>query len=193
MKQMLFFGLFFVSLIAQPLVADSFFFKEEGIVREGRGSLKEFKSFVFFPFLKMEEKETKNILDLIKKELIQVGLVVETHVFKPNGADLTSFSNPSLQFSIEQLVDKNNKPLPILEAALTVSTSVEILNNQESCSLPIDRFFVYLKKTNDIKKVIQETLPMLLQQFISNYQNANGKDQKPTFIILNFGNQDVGE
>jgi hypothetical protein len=130
----------------------------------------------------MEEKNAHKIIDMINLELEKVALVVKKPVFTPEGADMSAFSNPILQFSIEQLVDQNNHPLPIVQAILSVSAGV-ILKNDEYANLNTNCWSIYLKKTNNVQDVIKETLPALLQKFIEDFQRANSTDQKPTVYI----------
>jgi len=160
-----------------------FFLSSEKIVEEKQGSLKALCSFTFFPTLKMEEKNVGKTIEIIDMELKKVALVVKKPVLTPEGADLDSFSNPTLQFTIEQLVDQNNRPLPVLQAILTVSTVAELGKSNEFASLNINRWSIYLEKTNNIQKVIKKTLPYLLKQFAADFQYANATDQKPTIYI----------
>jgi hypothetical protein len=129
----------------------------------------------------MEEKNVDETIELISQELKKVGLVVVKPILTPEGADLDSFSHPTLQFTIEQLVDQNNKPLPVLQAILSVNTVVEISRSKELLPLDTNQWSIYLEKTNDVQKVIKKTLPVLLKQFITDFQHAN--NQKPTFYI----------
>jgi hypothetical protein len=163
--------------------SDPFFLSSETILKEKQGSLKELCSFVFFPLLKTEEKNAHKIMDMIDLELEKVALVVKKPVLTPEGADMSSFSNPTLQFSIEQLVDQNNHPLPILQAILSVNTGVTLDKNNEYTHLNTNRWFIYLEKTNNVQDVIKKTLPNLLKQFIADFQRENSTDQKPTLYI----------
>lgn len=160
----------------------SFFLSSEKIVQEKQGSLKELRSFNFFPLLKIEKENAKKTIELIDQELKKVGIVVKKPVLTAKGADLDSFSNPTLQFIIEQLVDQNNNPLPVLQAILSVNSTVE-LKTKELSPLSTNRWSIYLEKTNDIEKVIKNTLPQLLKQFIADFQQANANSQKPSFYI----------
>ena len=162
--------------------SDPFFFSSEKLFEEKQGSLKKVHSFTFFPILKMEEKNAHKIINMINQELEKVALVVKKPILTPEGADMSSFSNPTLQFSIEQLVDQNNHPLPIVQAILSVSAGVR-LKNDEYADLNTNRWSIYLKKTNNVQDVIKETLPALLNQFVANFKSANAVDQKPTFYI----------
>jgi hypothetical protein len=160
-----------------------FFLSSEEIVVEKQGSLKELCSFVFLPLLKMEDKNAQKIIDMINLELEKVALVVNKPVLTAEGADMSSFSNPILQFSVEQLVDQNNQPLPTLQAVLSINTGVKLGKRDEYTSLNTNRWSIYLKKMNSVQDVIKETLPALLQQFIADFQSANTADQKPTLYI----------
>jgi hypothetical protein len=160
-----------------------FFLSSEKIVEEKQGSLKELCSFVFFPVLKMEEKNAQKIIDMINLELEKVALVVKKPVLTSEGADMSSFSNPILEFSIEQLVDQNNQPLPTLQAVLSINMGVKLGKSDEYANLNTNRWSVYLKKTNNVQDVIREALPALLQQFIAEFKSANAAGQKPTLYI----------
>jgi hypothetical protein len=50
----------------------------------------------------------------------KAGCIIKKQIFTEKGADLECFSHPTLQFSIKELVDSENKPLAILEATLLV-------------------------------------------------------------------------
>lgn len=178
---------FLLALLASSVLGhaqeDQFLFSSEALVQERQGSLKGFHSFVFFPLLKIEEKNAIKTVELIDQELKKVGLVIKKPALTPEGVDLECFSNPSLQFTIEQLVDQNNKPLPVLQARLSVTTVAEISGSKELGSLDTNRWYVYLEKTNDVQKVIKKTLPDLLKQFITDFQKTNTNNEKPTFYI----------
>ncbi|MGC1878477.1 MAG: hypothetical protein WA347_06845 [Rhabdochlamydiaceae bacterium] len=181
-KAFLLIVLIFSSILCRA-ESDPYFLSSEKMVEEKQGSLKKLCSFVFFPLLKMEEKDAHKIIDMIDLELEKVALVVKKPVFTMEGADMSSFSNPILQFSIEQLVDQNNYPLPILQAILSISTGVKLNKSDEPASLNTNRWSIYLKKTNNVQDVVKKTLPDLLKQFIADFQRANSADQKPTFYI----------
>jgi|GEM_PF-3093543 len=161
----------------------SFFLSSEKIVQEKQGSLKNLSSFVFFPLLKIEKKEASQIIELIEQELKKVGAVIKQPVLTPEGADLTTFSNPTLQFTIEQLVDENHNPLPVLQAILSIKTGVELGKSEEFSIVNTNRWSTYLKKTDDLQKVIKTTLPQLLKQFLSDFESVNTSSHKPTFYI----------
>ncbi len=139
-----------------------YFLSSDKIFHERQASLKEMHSFTFFPLLKMDSRKT---IDLITQELEKVGVVVQKPILTSEGANLESFSNPLLQFSIEQLVDLKNHPLPVLRATLSVNT-VGSLNS------------IYVEKIDDVQEVIKQTLPILLNQFMKGQAG-----QKPTFYI----------
>jgi hypothetical protein len=160
-----------------------FFLSSEKLVEEKQGSLKEHCSFVFFPVLKIEEKNASKIIDMINLELEKVALVVKKPMLSPEGADLSSFSNPILQFSIEQLVDQNNNPLPILQAILSVSAVAKVGKSNEIASLNTNHWSIYLEKTNNVQDAIKKTLPNLLKQFLADFQRVNTADQRPTIYI----------
>jgi hypothetical protein len=133
-KPLLFIVLSSLSILSyskEPL----FFLSSEKIVQEKQGSLKSLCSFSFFPLLKIEGREANKIIELIDQELKKVALVIKSPVLTPEGANLDTFSNPSLQFIIEQLVDQKNKPLPILQASLSVSTLANLNKNQDPSAL----------------------------------------------------------
>jgi hypothetical protein len=153
-------------------------------VRENQTSLTGFKSFVFVPLFKPMGKEKNTIKTFIQQELQRVGVVEKKRVFTEQGADLTSFSNPSLSFTLEQLVDKKGKLLPVIKATLSISTSVEVLRNNEIDSLSTNCWSIYLKQDDNVEKTIRTTLPDLLNKFLIDYQSSNGKDQKPLFYII---------
>ncbi len=160
-----------------------FLFSSEPLVQEAQGSLKDMDSFVFFPLLKLEKKNAIRVMELINQELQKVGVIVIKPVLTGEGADLESFSNPELAFTIQQLVDQSNKPLPVLQASLSVMNIVEIRKNKDLTSLETNRWCVYLEKTNDVQKVIQKVLPDLLNQFIADFQKTHAQNQKPKFYI----------
>lgn len=180
-------ALLFVMLTSSSILGyakeSPFFLSSDEIVQEKQGSLKQLCSFAFFPLLKMEEKNANKIIELIDQELRKVGLVVEKPVLTSEGADLQSFSNPTLQFTIEQIVDQNNNPLPVLLATLSVNSVVELGKSKEFTTLNTNHWSIYLEKTNDVQKAIKKTLPPLLKQFIADFQRVNITDQMPTFYI----------
>lgn len=112
-----------------------------------------------------------------------MGSVVKQPVLTSEGVDLDSFSNPILQFTIEQLTDQNNKLLPVLQGTLVVSTVAELSKTQEFSSINTNRWSVYLEKTNNIQEVIKKALPNLLNQFITDFQRSNTNKKNPTFYI----------
>lgn len=112
-----------------------------------------------------------------------MGSVVKQPVLTSEGVDLDSFSNPILQFTIEQLTDQNNKLLPVLKGTLVVSTVAELSKTQEFSSINTNRWSVYLEKTNNIQEVIKKALPNLLNQFITDFQRSNTNKKNPTFYI----------
>jgi hypothetical protein len=160
-----------------------FLLSSDPVIQEKQAPLKGLRSFVFFPLLKMEEKYVEKTIELIDLELKKVGCIVKKQVLTSEGADLECFSNPTLQFSIEQLVDSNNKLLSILQATLSVRNTAEIGKLGELTSLNTNHWSVYLKKTNDVQKVIKKTLPFLLSQFIAEFQSSHSAEEKPTFYI----------
>lgn len=160
-----------------------FLLSSDPLVQEKQASLKGLRSFVFFPLLKMEEKQVEKIIELIDLELKKVGCIIKKQVLTPDGANLECFSNPTLQFSIEQLVDSNNKPLPVVQATLSLRNTVEIGKLGELSSLNTNHWSIYLKKTNDIQKIVKKTLPFLLSQFIMEFQRSHAADEKPIFYI----------
>ena len=173
-------------LISSPFFSyaksNPFFLSSEKFFEEKQGSLNEVRSFNFFPILKLEEKNAQKIIDMINLELEKVAFVVKKPVLTPKGADMSSFSNPTLQFSIEQLVDQNNHLLPILQASLSVRAGVT-LKSDEYTHLNTNHWSIYLEKTNNVQNVIKKTLPNLLKQFIADFQSANSSEQKPTFYL----------
>ncbi len=178
----LFTALSFVSILGhskEPL----FFLSSDKIVQEKQGSLKSLHSFTFFPLLKIDEKNVGKTIGLIDQELRKVALVVKSPVLTAQGADLDTFSNPGLQFVIEQLVDQKNKPLPVLQATLSVSAVTELGTDQQLETINAGRWSVYLEQTNDVQAVIKKSLPYLLDQFTADFQKANGSSEKPTFYI----------
>lgn len=181
MKKVLIFIIFIVLSRLGYSEETSFLLSSEKLVQEKQGSLKGFHSFTFFPLLKMEQKNTTKIIDLIHQELKKVGSIIFKPMLTPDGADL-GFANPTLQFIVEQLVDQNNNPLPILQSILCVSSIVE-LKTKELSPLRTNRWTIYLEKTNDIEKVVKNTLPQLLKQFIADFHQANPTNQKPSFYI----------
>lgn len=160
-----------------------YFLSSDRIVQEKQSSLKGLRSFTFFPKLKLEKKQATTTMNLIEEELRKVGQVVKKPLLTPEGADLESFSYPTLQLGIEQLVDQNDRPLPVLQASLSITTSVEVIRTKELSSLNISRWTTYIKKTNDVQEIIKKTLPILLNQFAAEYEQANRNDPRPTIYI----------
>lgn len=183
MKKRLLFAILTTFSILGYTEDSSFFLSSEKIVQEKQGSLKGLSSFVFFPLLKLEKKEASKIVELIEEELKKTGVVIKQPVLTPEGADLSTFSNPTLQFTLEQLVDQNNNPLPLLQAVLSIKTEVKLTKNEAFSIINTNRWSTYLKKTDDIQEVIKITLPQLIKQFLSDFQSANTTSQKPTFYI----------
>jgi len=166
---------------------DSYLLSSERLLEKKNASLKEFDYFVFFFLLKMEKEDIQTTIQLINQELRQVGQVVQKEIFTEKGVDLECFSNPTLQFTIQRLVDKKGEPLPVLKAELSINTVVEIVRNKEYLSLESNRWTVYLRndenEKNDLQKTLKETLPFLLKQFYADFQRVNGKEKKPTYYI----------
>ena len=171
-------------LCCRESVADAYLLSSEPIIHENRTSLKEFNTFIFAPIIKTEKKGANKITALMSQELQRIGVVEKKRVFTEQGADLTPLSNPSLQFTLEQLVDQQGKLLPVIKATLSTRSSIEVLKNNEINSLSTNCWSVYLKQNDDVEKTIKTTLPDLLNKFLADYQNVNGKDQKPTFYII---------
>lgn len=77
MKKRLLLSIFIVFSMLGHANDPLFFLSSEKIVQEKQGPLKGIGSFTFFPLLKVEEKNAKAIVELIEKELKNVGLVVK--------------------------------------------------------------------------------------------------------------------
>lgn len=180
MKSVFLFIIFFFNLLFTPIEGSSYLLSSESLVQEKQGSLKDLHSFVFFPLVQGDEKKIRAFMH---KELEQIGTVITKPALTATGADLESFSNPSLQFTIVQLVDSDNKPLAILKASLSVNSIVEILRNKELNALSTNRWCTYLEKTDNVEKVVKKAFPLLLKKFTTEYQKINGQDKKPTFYI----------
>ncbi len=159
-----------------------FFLSTENIVQIKQASLENLCSFTFFPFIKVDEKNAGELTEFIDQELKLIGSVVKKPVLTPQGADLESFSNPTLQFTIEQLVDQNHKLLPVLQATLSINTIAELRRTKQSSSINISRWSTYLEITSDVQEVVKKTFPYLLSQFITDFKRANS-NQKPIFYI----------
>lgn len=153
--------------------------------------LKYGNAFVFIPMIKMERSTSTTLLNTVYKELEQFVTLVKNPVFKSEGADLSVFSHPPLTYTIEQLVDDKNKPLPVLKASLTVSNFVDIIRSGQNISLNTNTWYAYVKSTNDVKKVIQTSMPIILKAFISDFQKANPSEKKPTVYIC-YDDSDFG-
>lgn len=160
-----------------------FFLSSDKVVQETQGSLKELRSFSFFPLLKIENENAGKLIALIDQELKKVGTVIKKPALTPEGVDFDSLSHTALQFTIEQLVDEENKPLPVLQANLCVNTVVEPSNTQELSIMSTNRWSIFLEKSNDVEAVIKKALPRLLSQFTADFQRGNSTSQKPTFYI----------
>lgn len=104
-------------------------------------------------------------------------------VLTPEGADLDSFSHPMLQFTIEQLVDQNNKLLPVLQATLFINRVAELGKPKQFSSINTNRWSTYQEMTNNVQEVVQKSLPRLLSQFLADFKQANPNSEKPTFYI----------
>lgn len=160
-----------------------FFLSSDPLFQKQQESVKEFSSFVFFPLLKIEEKQEEKTIELIDQELKKIGCIIKKQVLTSDGADMECFSNPTLQFSVEQLVDSNNDPLSVLQASLSIRAIVRIGKANEMTSLNTNIWSVYLKKTNDVQKIIKKSLPLLLSQFITEFKKSHPVDEKPIFYI----------
>lgn len=175
--------LFISCLILVHAKDPAFLLSSEKFFQDNPAALKDLHSFIFSPLLHIEKKNVDKILGLIEQELNKIACVVKRNILTSDGVDLESFSNPTLQFTIEQLVDQNGKPLSVLLAALSVRSVVEMSKNNQLTSTTTNRWCAYLKKTNDVQKAIKETLPHLLKEFIEDFQRINGANQKPTIFI----------
>src|SRR5690349_178132 len=102
----------------------AFLLSSENFFQENPAALKDLHSFVFSPLLHIEKKNVDKILGLIEQELNKIACVVRKNVLTSDGVDLESFSNPTLQFTIEQLVDEKGNPLSVLQVALSVRSVV---------------------------------------------------------------------
>jgi hypothetical protein len=176
-------ALFFVTFTTQRGMAGNYLLSSETIVQEKQGPLKDLRSFVFFPLIKLEDNQKQKIAKFFDQSLKRVGTVLEKQTLTPKGADLEVFSNPSLQFTLEQLVDQEGRLLPVLKATLSSSGVVEVLSSKESSSLSLNHWCTYLEKNDNVEKVVKKAFPFLLDLFIADWQAANGKEQKPTFYI----------
>lgn len=157
---------------------------EQFLASHNSASLHGLNTFVFSFLLKMEPDEIEKTVNYINGELRKVGHVVKKEICTPNGMDLECFSNPSAQFIIERLTDEDANLLPVLRAQLAVTSVVEVTRNQELVSMPIKNWSVYLKyDEQNLQKVLNETVPVLLKQFLASFQESNPKT-KPTFVIV---------
>lgn len=182
MKKALFFTTFFFFSALGYTEDLPFFLSSEAIVQEKQGSLKDLRAFTFFPLVKME-KNVSQTIELIHQELKKVGTIVKKPVLTSEGADLSAFSHPTLQLTIEQLVDQSQQPLPILQAILSISRVAEVVPSKELVPVSTNRWSVFLRKTNDVQEAVKRAFPLLLSQFMTDFQRANTTDQKPTFYI----------
>lgn len=182
-KALVLFTLFFIALPIQRGASGNYFLSSEPLFQEKQGPLKDRRSFVFFPCMKLEDNQRQKITTFLNQSLKQVGTVIETQVLKPEGADLEVFSKPPLHFTLEQLLDQKGRPLPVLKATLSFSGVVEVLSSKEISSLPLNHWCTYLEKNDSVEKIVKKAFPFLLELFIADWQAANGKEQKPTFYI----------
>ncbi|MEN9343602.1 MAG: hypothetical protein RLZZ453_389 [Chlamydiota bacterium] len=180
-KSSLFLFLFFC--ISAHAKESAFFLSSETIVRQKQGPLKNLEMFSFIPLLKMEGKQADKVMHSIHKALQNVGTIVEKPIFTPEGADLSTFSNPTLQLRIEQIVDSQNIPLPVLKIELSIDDVVEFFHSKELAAIPTNQWIIYAPITTDLDKLIQTTFPKLLDQFIIVFRQANPNLEKPTFYI----------
>lgn len=162
---------------------DYLILSSDKIVQETQGSLNGFRSFIFFPLLKLEKKNTKKTLEWIDHELKKAGMVIKKPVITSEGADLEAFSYPTLQYTVEQLVDQNNTLLPVLQAVLSINSVAELGKEKIASVVTTNRWSMYIDKTNDLQTVIKATLPILLTQFTTEFERAHSKGQKPNFYI----------
>jgi hypothetical protein len=160
-----------------------FFLSSDKIVQETQGSLKALQSFSFFPLLKIENENASKLIELINQELKKAGNIIKKPALTPEGVDFDALSHTALQFSVEQLVNEENKPLPVLQASLSVNTVVEPSNTKELSTMTTNRWSIFLEKSNDVQEVIKKALPRLLDQFVADFQRSNSTTQKPTFYI----------
>lgn len=160
-----------------------FFLSSDKIVQESQASLKGLNSFAFFPLLKIESENANKLISLMDQELKKVGVVIKKPMLTPEGIDFNSLSHSVLQFTVEQLVDEENRPLPVLQASLSLSGIVKPSNTEEPSVMSTNHWSIFLKKSNDVEEVIKKTLPRLLNQFIADFQHSNSSMQKPTFYI----------
>lgn len=174
---------FFVACSPQWGITGNYLLSSDAIVQEKQGSLKDLRSFVFFPLIKLEGDQKQKIVKFLGQSLRQMGTVLEKQTLTPEGADLEAFSNPLLEFTLEQLVDQGGRPLPVLKATLSVSSAVEILSAKEISSLRLNHWCTYLEKNDNVEKMVKAAFPFLLELFLADWQKANGKDQKPTFYV----------
>ncbi|MBI2742840.1 MAG: hypothetical protein HYX48_02875 [Chlamydiales bacterium] len=164
--------------------ADNSFLLSSEKLSDESSSLKGINSFVFFFCLKMEKNEVDKTVKFIDRDLAQFGKVEKKDIFTSNGVDLECFANPSLKFSIERLVDKEGKQLPILRAELVASSAVQMMTNKEYISSNIGSWSIYVKdEGQDLQKALKETFSLLLKRFSADFQKVNGKEKKPTFFI----------
>jgi hypothetical protein len=164
--------------------SDSYFLSSDSILQEKQGSLEGDKSFVFFSFVLTGKPQPQQVTKFIQEELKRVGIVIRHQVDTEKGMDMECFSNPGLQFTLKQLVDQDNRALPIIKAALDITSTVEIDRNHDSTSLLTNSWTVYLEKDKNVEKIVKKAFPLLLEKFIAAYKEANGKDAKPTFYII---------
>lgn len=151
---------------------------------EDQGSLEGDKAFVFFDFLVTGEKRPPQVVNFIHQELKRVGALIEHQMDTDKGIDLEGLPSPRLVFSLKQLVEATNHLLPVIKATLLVESTVEIKRNHTPASLPTNSWTVYVEKNKNVEKAVKNTFPILLEKFMTAYQEANGKDLKPTFYII---------
>lgn len=148
-------------------------------------ALNSLNPLVFSFVLKMNKEDVEPVINSISEQLARFGTIEKKEIFTSEGVDFAPLSHPSLQFLIEQLVDQEGKPLPVLEARLTLSSVVQIMANKELCSTGLRRWSICMEsKGQSVQTAVQQMLSPLLAQFITDYQLANDKTNKPIFYIV---------
>lgn len=151
--------------------------------------LRELKSFAFCAFYDAkEEKNAEKVRKLIVEQLQKVGRVIQLK--KGDGKeqiDVTGLASGAfLNFEIKNVALAEAKQVPVVNASLRLSTSVEIKKTAVSCFADTWSASCFLEGTFAAapEKIITKSLENLLAQFGESYRTAN-PDQKegPTFYL----------
>ena len=148
--------------------------------------------------------EDEFLAPALKEEMIR-SLQKGGKVFLEDDSKLTSqektdkyqIGQPIIEISVSSIVEENiNNPpkfkkLPVIELSIQVLTGVEVINNQQKtpCSVWEKQMFISsIESKKELKQKTTKRLEAMLDQFVTNYKEANSEKQPAPQFFLCFYN-----